>query len=110
MVKTMNTINVYFIEDKTDDEIIHWSQLQGNPFIKKPTTAMYFTGEILVVKGLLKGQPRNKSLSDFYHVKYDKSYVIKYFINKIVLPFNLPRTVLEQIIKAALDDYYGEVK
>lgn len=70
-----------------ENEVISWRDLQRGT--RKLTAKMWHNpeGDIIPTKGDLKGQPRaSKGEVPTYLVRYDKDYIIHWFINNVLEP------------------------
>ena len=96
------------LETDNQSEVYHWKDLQGNPYNVKPEIGMYYLNQVLTVKCLLKGQPRNKQLSQYRQVIYDKEYVLSYIASRIISPLSCSKDILETILKDAIETHYSK--
>ena len=89
--------------------IFEWDQIQGNPFNEKLSISMVLAEEGYI--SLKKAQPKGMPRSGEYwaKVRYGKEYVFAYIANFLLKTIDNDgkrRSIIENLLKEALDAYY----
>lgn len=85
-------------------EVVHWSQVLGNPYVILPKAQMLSEeGEHILRWVGVQGEPKSKlERSPSRYIKYDKDYVVHWIAKKLgTLLHDVPRADLLKLITAA---------
>lgn len=96
---------------KTDDDSVKWDDLHGQMYSRKITRGMLVSDVQFIEYCSLKGSSKPKTEKQFRRVSYNRDYLIRVLIKRVIAPlYPMKWNSYQALLSDAYKIYKAEVK